>query len=122
MKQYIEAMFQESSLGALMKAHSIPALDAKEMEAAVKVIYTILFNNKVPHNRKAEIMKYSIWESKAEEIQKACKKISDDELAIVARFFGTQSCTREDLARFLVAPTSTAISALRAGPAPMEED
>merc|ERR1719235_134398 len=122
MKHYIEAIYQNSSLGALLKAHSIAPLDAKEMEAAVKVVYTILFKDKTPHNRRAEIMKYSIWDGKPEDIQKACKKLSDEDLALAARFFGAQSCQREDLARFLVTPCSTFMSALRAGPAPMEED
>merc|ERR1719235_544204 len=59
MKQYIEAMYQDSSLGALMKANSAATpLDAKDQEAAVKVIYGLLFGTKLPHNRKAEIMKY----------------------------------------------------------------
>merc|ERR1719235_255622 len=123
MKQYLEKeMYQDSSLGALMKAQDIPPLDAKEMEAAVKVVYHILFKDKVPHNRRAEIMKYSIWDGKYDEVQKACKKLSDDELDLVARFFGAQRTEREDLARFLATPCRTLLAALSSGPAPMEED
>jgi predicted esterase len=111
MKQYVEVLYQDSSLGALMKANcATPPLDAKELEAAVKVVYGVLFGNKVPHNRRAEIMKYSCWEGDYKDVEKAVKKLSDDDLSLVARFFGAESsCAREDLTCLLAAPTSTAV-------------
>lgn len=125
MKQYIEALYQDSSLGALMKANTAVApLNAKEYEAAVKVVYQILFKDKVPHNRRAEIMKYNCWEGKLNDLatQVNAKHLSNDDLTLVARFFGAEACTREDLARFLATPTATLMAALRAGPAKMDLD
>merc|ERR1719313_1886119 len=80
MKQYIETLYQDSSLGALMKKScAAPPLDGKDLENAVKALYTVLFGSKTPHNRRAEIMKYSCWEGKYEDIEKAVKKhLSDD--------------------------------------------
>merc|ERR1719258_515268 len=105
MRQYIEALYQDSSLGALMKAGtSVAPLDAKNLEAALKVVYSVLFGNKTPHNRRAEIMKYSCWEGDYKDVEKAVKKLSDDDLSLVARFFGAESsCAREDLTRLLAA-------------------
>jgi predicted esterase len=123
MKQYIEMMYQDSSLGALMKANSTAApLDAKDNEAAVKVVYGLLFGNKVPHNRKAEIMKYTIWEDAATSMENRVKKLSAEDLRLVARFFGADNCEKEDLARLLVTPTISAMAAIRAGPAQMDCD
>jgi predicted esterase len=123
MKQYIEAMYQESSLGALMKANSAVApLDAKESEAAVKIVYGLLFGNKMPHNRRAEIMKYSCTEGPIADIAKHIKKLSADELTLVARFFGAESCTAAELLPLLATPNATAMAALRAGVAPMDFD
>jgi predicted esterase len=124
MNQYIETLYQDSSIGALMKAScAAPPVDGKDLEAAVKVLYHTLFGNKVPHNRRAEIMKYSCWEGKYEDIQKNVNKISEEDLKLVARFFGAEGgCTKEALTRLLVTPNATAMAALRAGPAPMETD
>jgi predicted esterase len=123
MKQYIEALYQDSSLGALMKAASAVApLDAKESEAAVKVVYSLLFGNKTPHNRRAEIMKYSCTEDKMSDMHNKVNKLSEDDFTLVARFFGAESCTAPDLARLLATPTATLMAALRAGPAPMDFD
>ena len=84
--QGIEAMYQESSLGALLKApNAVAPLDAKDQEAAVKVLYSLLFGNKLPHNRKAEIMKYSCSGAVMPEMNKHVNKLSADDLTLVAR-------------------------------------
>jgi len=121
--QWIAGWYEDSSLGALMKAHSAVApLDAKDHEAAVKVVYSLLFGNTLPHNRKAEIMKHSCWGAAMSELNKRVGKLSADDLTLVAKFFGAESCTAPDLARLLATPTSSALVAFRAGPAPMNSD
>ena len=60
-------------------------LGAKEHEAAVKVIHGLLFGNRLPHNRKAEIMKYSCSGAVMPEMNKHVNKLSADDLTLVAR-------------------------------------
>jgi len=124
LKQWIEANYQASSLGALMAARSEAApLDAKGQEAAAKLLYSLLFGTKQPHNRRAEIMKHSCWCGAVSVLNKRVNKLSADDLAIVARFFGAESCAAPDLARFLAAPTGAGLAALHgSGPAAMDLD
>ena len=109
-KKFLEERYQEASLGSLMKAPSaapVAPLDAKDLEAAVKVVYSILFGNKLPHGRNAEIMKYSCWEASMSDLTKRINKLSADDLTLVARFFGAESVRTPDLARFLATPNAT---------------
>ena len=77
-KHYIEDMVQDSTLGAIQKSDSAaPLLDSKDDEIAVKVVYSLLFGNKVPYNRKAEIMKHSCWEAAMSDMNKRVNKLSE---------------------------------------------
>ena len=90
-KQFLDARYQDSSLGALMKTHSAVApLSATDHDTAVKVVYSILFGKKFPSNRKAEIMKHSCWGAAMSELNKRVGKLSADDLTLVAKFFGAE--------------------------------
>merc|ERR1719191_2041720 len=123
MNQYIEDMYQESSLGSFLRTPSAPlTLDEKDYEAAVKVVYGLLFDKKAPHNRKAEIMKYSITEDPMADMHRRVAGLSTDKLKLVVKLFGAASCTRWNLSHFLATPTATGIAGIRAAVAPATLD
>jgi predicted esterase len=115
MGHYIDDIFQESTIGSLLKTPSAPVtLDEKDYEAAVKVAYGLLFDKKTPHRRKAEIMKHSITEDPVAEIHRRVGGLSAEELALVAKLLGAASCSRWELGCFLATPTATGIARIRA--------
>lgn len=122
-KKWIEGMYQENSLGALLQAQPAPApaLDAKDQEAALRVVYGLLFGNQLPHSRRGEIMKYSCWEAGMADMHRRVEKLSAADLALAGKFFGApKGCAAADLARFLATPTAAGMAALGGGPAEMD--
>ena len=71
-----------------MSNGSVAPLDGKDHEAAVKVVYSLLFGNKLPYNRKAEIMKHSCWGAAMSDMNKRVSKLSAEDLTLLAKFFG----------------------------------
>ena len=113
-KHYIESIYQESSLGSFLKMPSAPlTLDEKDYEAAMNVVYGLLFTKKKPHNRKYEIMKYSVTEDPMADMLRRVAGLSTDELNLVAKLLGAASCTPWDLGRFLATPTTSGIAGIR---------
>jgi len=123
-KHYIETIYQESSLGSFLKMPSAldekaakkkaaETLDEKDYEAAMNVVYGLLFTKKKPHNRKYEIMNYSVTEDPMADMHRRVAGLSTDEFNLVAKLLGVASCTPWDLSRFLATPTTSGIAGIR---------